>query len=150
MKATYILTIFFVLLSSGCIGGASDKQDEGMMSESMEDKPADNMPAPAYMDVSVEEAKQLIDSKPELVIIDVSPHYDAGHVPGAMNYYVGDGSLDNAIPALDKNKEYLVYCHVDSASILGAQKLIDAGFTRVYRMEGNYAAWVGQGYPIEK
>jgi rhodanese-related sulfurtransferase len=102
-----------------------------------------------YMDVTAMEAKQLIDTKPELIIIDVSPNYDDGHLPGAINYYIGDGSLDEAIPSLDKNKEYLVYCHVDSASISGAQKLVDAGFTTVYRLEGNYQAWVDAGYPIE-
>jgi len=102
-----------------------------------------------YVDVTAAAAKDLIDSKPDLIIIDVSPNYDNGHIPGAINYYIGDGSLDAAIPSLDKNKEYLVYCHVDSASISGAEKLIDAGFTTVYRLEGNYQAWVDAGYPIE-
>ena len=102
-----------------------------------------------YTDVTVETAKTFIDSKPELIVIDVSPNYDEGHLPGAVNYYVGDGSLDEAIPTLDPNKEYLVYCHVDSAAILGAEKLVDAGFSNVYRLEGNYEAWVNAGYPIE-
>jgi rhodanese-related sulfurtransferase len=109
----------------------------------------ENGEASSYIDVTAEEAKNLIDTKPDLIIIDVSPNYDNGHIPGAINYYIGDGSLDNAIPSLDKDKEYLVYCHVDSASISGAQKLIDAGFTKVYRLEGNYQAWLDAGYPIE-
>ena len=104
----------------------------------------------AYMDVTPAEAKDLIDNNPDLIIIDVSPNYSQGHLPGAINYYVGDGSLDEAIPNLDKNKKYLVYCHVDSASILGAQKLVDAGFKNVYRLEGNYKAWVDAGYPVEQ
>ncbi|MBD3208527.1 MAG: hypothetical protein GF370_03685 [Candidatus Nealsonbacteria bacterium] len=103
----------------------------------------------AYNDVTPMEAAMLIEMKPEMIIIDVSPHYEDGHLPGAVSYYVGDGSLDQAIPILEKNQEYLVYCHVDSAAILGAQKLIDAGFNRVYRLEGNYSAWVGAGYPVE-
>ena len=102
-----------------------------------------------YVDVTAAEAKELIDTKPDLIIIDVSPSYDNGHIPGAINYYIGDGSLDAAIPTLDKTREYLVYCHVDSASIGGAQKLVDAGFTVVYRLEGNYQAWLDAGYPIE-
>ena len=102
-----------------------------------------------YIDVTAAEAKELIDTTPNLIIIDVSPNYDQGHLPNAINYYIGDGSLDAAIPSLDKNKEYLVYCHVDSASISGAQKLIDAGFKTVYRLEGNYQAWIDAGYPIE-
>ncbi|MDP3386671.1 MAG: rhodanese-like domain-containing protein [Eubacteriales bacterium] len=106
--------------------------------------------APTYVDLSPKEAKELIDRTPDLVIIDVSPKYDEGHIPGAINYYLGDGSLDAAIPTLDKTKTYLVYCHVDSVSIAGASKLIEAGFENVYRLEGNYSAWVEAGYPVEK
>jgi len=103
----------------------------------------------SYMDVSAQEAKNLIDTNLDLIIIDVSPHYDKGHLPGAIHYYLGDGSLDKAIPNLDKNAEYLVYCHVDSVAISGAQKLIDAGVETVYRLEGNYGGWVAAGYDVE-
>ena len=107
-------------------------------------------PKGTYIDVTPAEAKKLIDENPDLIIIDVSPHYAQGHLPGAVHYYLGDGSLDAAIPMLDKNAMYLVYCHVDSVAIQGAQKLVDAGFMNVYRLEGNYSAWVDAGYPIEK
>lgn len=103
-----------------------------------------------YIDISPAEAKELIDQNPDLIIIDVSPHYAQGHLPGAVHYYLGDDSLDEAIPTLDKNKTYLVYCHVDSVARRGAQKLVDAGFQNVYRLEGNYSAWVDAGYPIEQ
>jgi len=102
-----------------------------------------------YVDLSPMEAKELIDNTADLIIIDVSPYYDQGHIPGAVHYYIGDGSLDDAIPSFDKNKTYLVYCHVDSVAIQGANKLIDAGFENVYRLEGNYSAWVEAGYPVE-
>ena len=106
--------------------------------------------APNYVDISAEDAKELIDSNPDTIIIDVSPNFAQGHIPGAINYYLGDGSLDEAIPTLDKSKTYLVYCHVDSVAIAGAEKLIEAGFETVYRLEGNYSAWVDAGYPVEK
>jgi adenylyltransferase/sulfurtransferase len=103
-----------------------------------------------YTDISPAEAKDMIDNNPDLIVIDVSPHYDDGHIPGALHYYLADGSLDEAIPGLDPQGEYLVYCHVDSVAIAGAQKLADAGFEKVYRLEGNYGAWVDAGYPVEK
>jgi len=103
-----------------------------------------------YEDVTPEQAKALIEERSGLVILDVSNAYAQGHIPGAINYYVGDGSLDEAIPDLEKNVPYLVYCHVDSASISGAEKLIAAGFPEVYRLEGNYSAWVDAGYEVEK
>lgn len=103
----------------------------------------------AYVDIESKEAHELIINNPNIVIIDVSPRFDKGHLPKAINYYIGDGSLDRAIPSLDKNVTYLVYCHIDSASIPGAKKLVDAGFSNVYRLKGNYPAWIEGGYPIE-
>ena len=129
-----IILCMFLIIGIGILAGCTEQQPGGQT---------------GYTDVSAIKAKELIDTKPDLIIIDVSPNYDEGHIPGAINYYIGNGSLDAAIPTLDKNKEYLVYCHIDSASISGAQKLIDAGFTTVYRLEGNYQAWVDAGYPIE-
>ena len=129
------LTIGLVVLALLIVGGCAQQQQ---------------MTGNSYTDLSPAEAKDLIDSNPDLIIIDVSPAYDQGHLPGAVHYYLGDGSLDKAIPTLDKSKTYLVYCHVDSVAIQGAQKLVDAGFMNVYRLEGNYSAWVDAGYPIEK
>lgn len=125
-------------------GAEEVMEDEEEAEEVMEEE------TEGYMDVTPQEAKIIIDENPDLVIIDVSPKYDEGHLPGAVNYYLGDGSLDNAIPTLDPEGKYLVYCHVDSVSISGAQALVDAGFKNVYRLEGNYSAWVDAGYEIEK
>jgi rhodanese-related sulfurtransferase len=111
--------------------------------------PEEQEEASSYTDISAAEAKQLIDGDPEVVIIDVSPAYAAGHLPGAVNYYLGDGSLDAAIPTLDENATYLVYCHAEGPSRQGAQKLVDAGFAYVFRLEGDYGAWVAAGYPTE-
>jgi len=131
MKKILVLTILLVIMIAivGCTSETNSKLE--------------------YVDLSPSEAKELIDNTVDLVIIDVSPYFAQGHIPGALNYYVGDGSLDDAIPSLDKSKTYLVYCHADSASIAGATKLTDAGFENVYRLEGNYAAWVAAGYTVE-
>lgn len=102
-----------------------------------------------YIDVTPEEAKDLIENEEDLVILDVSNSYDNGHLPGAINYYVGDASFEESLLTLDPTVPHLVYCHVDSASIAGAETLIDAGFVEVYRLEGNYSAWVDAGYDIE-
>ena len=107
------------------------------------------MSSSSYTDVSALEARELIENTPDLVIIDASPNYARGHIPGAVNYYLGDGSLDNAIPTLDMKGKYLIYCHSGSASITAAQKMIDAGFKTVYRLEGNFRAWINAGYEVE-
>ena len=138
---------------SGDMQTMDNSEDMQAMEEDMDEVtevPEEEMSPNTYVDVTPAEAQQLIAENPDLIIIDVSPHYAEGHLPGAVSYYLGDGSLDRAIPTLDKTATYLVYCHVDSVSIAGAQQLIDAGFENVYRLQGNYAAWVDAGYPVER
>ena len=150
-KLIFVLGLVAVLLLvvTGCSDNDTkddmEETDDIAMTEDMDE--ADDMMG--YIDISPMKAKEMIDMNPDLIIIDVSPAYDGGHLPGAVNYFVGDGSLDAAIPMLDKNATYLVYCHTDEASILGATKLVEAGFMNVYRLEGNYGAWVDAGYPTD-
>jgi rhodanese-related sulfurtransferase len=139
-----LIIIMVVLLAFAIAGGC------GQSSETSEESAPEKAPAKsAYTDVSPAEAKKMIDENPDLIVLDVSPAYDSGHLPHAVNHPVGDGSLDEAIPTLDKEATYLVYCHVESASRLGAQKLADAGFMNVYRLQGEYDAWIEAGYPVE-
>lgn len=123
--------------------GGGEVQGLGFFSEKCEYRQRD-------LGVTLDQAAQLIAGNPDLIIIDVSPHYADGHLPGAVNCYLGNGSLQRAIPTLDKNAKFLVYCHADSVSISGARMLIDAGFKTVYRLGGNYAARVNAGYPVER
>ena len=145
------LLLIFALTGSGCLNqNVSPPVDNGTPATETNSPnlPTAN-PSLSYTDLDPSAAYNLIMNTADLVILDVSPRYDKGHLPGAINHYIGDGSLDQAIPGLDKTKTYLVYCHVDAASIPGAQKLVDAGFTKVYRLQGNYGPWLESGYPIE-
>lgn len=103
---------------------------------------------PGYTDVTPAQAQALIEAINDLTIIDVSPHYDEGHLPGAKHYYLAN--LKKRLNELEKNKSYLVYCHADGPIRSGAQILADNGFAKVYRLKGNYSAWTNAGYPVEK
>ena len=140
MKKFTFLTITDFLLSFSIFSFTSCKTQDTAENEMPEETMAAEESSAGYMDVSVQEAKKLIDENPDIIIIYVSPKYAEGHLPGAINYYFGDGSLEKAIPTLDPGAIYLVYCNVDSVAIAGAQALVDAGFKNVYRLEGNYAA----------
>jgi len=106
---------------------------------------------PTYIDIPPVEAYSLYENGTFDVIIDVVGLniYSLGHLPGAVNYIWADGTLNETIPTLDKNLTYLVYCHTDPPSTASAQALVNAGFPYVYRLEGNYRAWVDAGYPVE-
>lgn len=106
---------------------------------------------PTYMDIQPAEAYSFYENGTFDLIIDVVGLniYSLGHLPGAVNYVWADGTLNQTIPTLDKNLTYLVYCHTDPPSTASAQALVNAGFSKVYRLEGNYRAWVDAGYPTE-
>jgi rhodanese-related sulfurtransferase len=104
--------------------------------------------AAGYSDVTAQEARSVKHaSEGKLVIIDLSSTYADGHLPMAISIPLD--TLEEKIPTLDKTRPYLVYCNADESSIAGATKLVNAGFSPVYRLKGNYAAWVSAGFPAE-
>ena len=137
MRYFFIISIILAIMVT--MGGCTQQQED-----------QEDMMSASYIDVSAAEAKDLIDNNPDIIVIDVSPNYAQGHLPGAVNYYIGDGSLDEAIPTLDKNATYLVYCHIDCVAIQGAHQLTDVGFQHVYRLVSDYSGWVDAGYPVEQ
>jgi rhodanese-related sulfurtransferase len=101
-----------------------------------------------YSDVTAQEARSLKhESEGKLIIIDLSSSYNDGHLPMAINIPLD--KMDAKIPTLDKSRPYLVYSNTEDASSAGATKLLNAGFSPVYRLKGNYASWVAAGYPAE-
>jgi rhodanese-related sulfurtransferase len=112
--------------------------------------PAENY---TYKDISVIGAKKLVYSNlnnPNFSIIDVSLNYNEGHIVGSVNYPIQDGSLDNAINmnSLSKDKIYLIYSRNEIDSLNAAKKLAINHF-EVYRLKGNYGAWVDLGFGTE-
>jgi rhodanese-related sulfurtransferase len=99
-----------------------------------------------YRDVSAQQAKKLISRYNDLKIIDISGTYDMGHIPGAENYFIGDGTLQSILKDLDKNDRYLIYYHTNKTSIKAAEMFTGAGFKKVYRLDGNFSSWVQAGF----
>ena len=54
-----------------------------------------------YTDVVPAVALRMLLEDPELVVIDVSPAYEKGHLPRTVNYPLGE-ALDKAVMMLDK------------------------------------------------
>lgn len=102
-----------------------------------------------YVDVDVSQAKQMIDTNPYLVVLDVRSQgeYDSGHIQNATLIPVGE--LPSRLDELDKNKHILVYCASGGRSATASQILADNGFLHVYNMLGGITAWRSTGYWIE-
>lgn len=133
-----------MLLMAGCGGEEAPAEEPA---EEPADTTAAERPELGYVEVPAEEAWVMTQESPELVVVDVSPMYDEGHLPGAVSAPLS--SLDSIAADWDPQGEYLVYCHSREASEQGAQTLADAGFAGVYRLAGEYGGWVDAGLPVD-
>ena len=102
-----------------------------------------------YGDVTVKEAKRLIEEKPDLVVLDVRTpsEYEDGHFPRAINIPVDD--LLGRLGELDRGDEILVYCRTGNRSTRAVGYLNENGFTRLYHLVDGIVAWVEAGYTLE-
>lgn len=101
----------------------------------------------SYGDITVEQAKELIETKQPLVILDVRTdlEFEDGHIEGAINIPVEE--LQQRLGELNPSDEILVYCRVGGKSRRAMQILADNGFSRAYNMLGGIEAWKQTGYP---
>lgn len=107
-------------------------------------------PTSAYLDVTPLEALELTEQDADLYIIDVSTDYPSGFIPRAVNYSLEEGVFEVVAPRLNADRPYLIYSHDDETSRIAAQMLIDLGFREVYRLDGNFLAWVSAGLPVTR
>lgn len=91
-----------------------------------------------YLQITQEEAKRLMDTRTDLVILDVreQDEYDAGHIPGAvlMPYTRAAELASSMLP--DKGQTILVYCRSGRRSKIAAETLADLGYTDVREFGG--------------
>jgi rhodanese-related sulfurtransferase len=90
-----------------------------------------------------------IDRKADIVIVDVRLPSDfrKAHVPGAIN--LPKGRWDKPV-GLSKDKLNILYCYNATCHLAAdaAAQLIEQGYP-VMEMEGGFATWEANGYPVE-
>jgi rhodanese-related sulfurtransferase len=86
----------------------------------------------------------------EVTIIDVRTpaEYAEGHLEGAVNHNVEDGTLSDALASLDPAGEYVVYCRSGRRSAVAAQQMADAGFGNVTDLGSVEEAVSATGLPV--
>ena len=97
---------------------------------------------PAVIDITVEEAHQMLEEKPEeTILLDVrtKKEYDSEHIPEAKHIPLPE--LGNRIGELDKSKIIIVYCETGGRSRTASEILVQHGFEHVYNMLGGIKAW---------
>lgn len=106
-------------------------------------------PREPFTRITVEEAKEMLNSN-NAVVIDVrEPHeYNAGHVPQAKLIPVA--TVFARKDELPRDKDIIFVCAVGQRSALACEMAAAAGLTRLYNLEGGTEAWIKAGLPVEK
>lgn len=124
MRIMTSLVLALVLVLSGCssaTGEMSSNEEKGV-----------------YVRISAEEAKQIIDSGEEVIILDVrtEEEFNSGHIKDAMllPYDLIETQADGSLP--DKDAKILVYCRSGNRSAVGAVTLLELGYTDVIDFGG--------------
>ena len=91
-----------------------------------------------YVNITAEEAKQIMDSKEGYIILDVrtQEEYDQGHIPGAIviSYEEIPDKAEEVLT--DKNQLILVYCRSGRRSKIAAEALLELGYTNIKEFGG--------------
>ncbi len=90
----------------------------------------------------------------EAFSIDIRPNdeFEIDHIPGASSlpFYQHFGQK-NLLKTMDKNKTIILYCFepVNKKVELLARQLIKEGFIQTRILQGGFAAWIENRYPLE-
>ena len=116
-------------ISIGIIGGA-----DGPTSIIIAEKGEKTM----YEQITPEEAKKIMDSGEEHIILDTreQDEFDEGHIPGAIliPYTEIENKAEEMLP--DKDAQILVYCRSGRRSKIASESLAKLGYTNVKEFGG--------------
>ena len=91
-----------------------------------------------YMNITAEEAKEIMDTEEGYIILDVrtQEEYDEGHIPGAI--LIPDTEIEARAEEIltDKDQLILVYCRSGRRSKLAAEILVELGYTNIREFGG--------------
>lgn len=125
-----LLIGLLLLLLTGCSLTLEENQETEQTTQNKQEA--------AYMNITPEEAKQLMDTQQDYVILDVRTRqeYEEKHIPGAIlipDSEIGERA-EQALP--DKNQLILVYCRSGRRSKLASEKLVQLGYTNIREFGG--------------
>ena len=102
----------------------------------------DNDQEAVYLNITAEEAKQIMDSEEGYIILDVrtQEEYDQGHIPGAIVISHEEIAEKAEKVLTDKDQLILVYCRSGRRSKIAAEALVELGYTNI-REFGGISDW---------
>ena len=115
-----IILLLAVMLLTAC--GQDKENDQGAV----------------YVNITAEEAKQIIDTEEGYIILDVrtQEEYDQGHIPGAIVISHEEIAEKAENVLTDKDQLILVYCRSGRRSKIAAEALVELGYTNIKEFGG--------------
>ena len=98
----------------------------------------ENNQGAVYMNITAEEAKQIMDSEEGYIILDVrtQEEYEQGHIPGAIVISHEEIAEKAEEVLTDKDQLILVYCRSGRRSKIAAEALVELGYTNIKEFGG--------------
>ena len=99
--------------------------------------------------VSPEEMQTLLQSdNMQLIDVRTPKEYDSGFIANAQNIDYFSPTFDEDIKKLDKEKPIILYCKSGRRSSKCSDKLLQAGFEKIYELDGGIIQWKKRGLEI--
>ena len=98
--------------------------------------------------IQVFEAKINQEAHPQIVDTRLPEEYAYNHLLHAVNVDVEGGHYQQQVDLLEKNRPVFVYAIGNGRSAKLAAELADAGYTKIYVLNGGIGGWIGNGKPI--
>jgi rhodanese-related sulfurtransferase len=97
-------------------------------------------------------AERLESADPQLLILDVrsAAEFDAGHIPGAVN--IPHDAIASRMSELGPAgaRDVVVYCRSGRRAALALATLKEAGFSRLFHLDGDYLRWSEETRPSDR
>ena len=104
-----------------------------------------------FKGVSPAQLTELINRENALVV-DVSAQgdFEKGHIVGSKQVGFSQFDPENKLLAPVKEMPVAVVCRNGMQSAQAAKRLVKAGFTKVYQLDGGIGAWQGASLPLAR
>ncbi|WP_053972565.1 rhodanese-like domain-containing protein [Mangrovimonas sp. ST2L15] len=100
-------------------------------------------------EISTEEMQTLLEMDDvQLLDVRTPEEFDEGFIAGAQNIDFESETFNEDIQKLDKTKPVILYCRTGGRSARCAKKMIEAGFVKVYDLDGGISAWEHEGLKV--
>lgn len=100
--------------------------------------------------VSAEEVQSLLDlDDVQLVDVRTPKEFESGFIAEAQNIDYFSPTFEEDIKNLDKDKPVILYCKSGYRSAKCADKMVEAGFEKVYDLEGGVSKWKHKGFKLK-